>query len=273
MNADEQKLLTGLFERTKQAANVQRDPDAERFIAEQVKAQPAAPYLLAQAVIVQEQALTACNERIQALEAQVAQLQQEAPAQAPSGGGLFGSLFGGSRQTSVPSAGPSGPWGGGSMAPQGGTMPPQAGMAPQGGPMQGGAMQAGPWAAAQQAQPRGGGFLQGALSTAAGVAGGALMFEGIKNMMGGNSLFGGSGSGAAASASGAQQPNAGETVVNNYYNDDNKAAGQDDKSTQTASAADNKDAGNNDPSVSDASYDDPDYDDGDYDPSDDESWA
>lgn len=266
MNADEQKLLTGLFERTKQAATAQRDPDAERFIAEQVKAQPAAPYLLAQAVIVQEQALTACNDRIQALEAQVAELQRAEPAQAPSGG-LFGSLFGGQRQTSVPSTGPApGPWGNaGSMAPQGGTMPSQGGMPPQGG-MQGGPMQGGPWAGAQQAQPQGGGFLRGALGTAAGVAGGALMFEGIKNMMGGHSLFGGAGS-----ASGTQQPNAGETIVNNYYNDDK--AGQDDKSTQTASADDNKDAGNNDPGVSDASYDDADYDDTDSDPSDDESWA
>ena len=40
---------------------------------------------------------------------------------------------------------------------------------------------------AQQAAPsRGGGFLQGALSTAAGVAGGALLFQGIQNLIGHN---------------------------------------------------------------------------------------
>ncbi|MGN8021281.1 DUF2076 family protein [Phyllobacterium sp. 22229] len=73
-----------------------------------------------------------------------------------------------------------------------------------------------------QPQAQGGGFLQGALTTAAGVAGGALMFEGIKNMMGGNSLFGGSG-GATGNT-----PQAGETVINNYYNDDKGTGTQND---------------------------------------------
>jgi len=41
---------------------------------------------------------------------------------------------------------------------------------------------ASPWGAAQA--PAGGGFLRSALATAAGVAGGALLFEGIRNMFG-----------------------------------------------------------------------------------------
>ncbi len=50
----------------------------------------------------------------------------------------------------------------------------------------------GPWGAkhAQSPEPapmpRGGGFLQSALATAAGVAGGALLFEGIRGMFGGH---------------------------------------------------------------------------------------
>jgi len=45
--------------------------------------------------------------------------------------------------------------------------------------------QAAPWGAAAPAQaPAGGSFLRTALATAAGVAGGALLFEGVRNMFG-----------------------------------------------------------------------------------------
>ncbi len=213
MNADEQNLLSNLLDRTRQAADTPRDPEAERFILNQIKSQPSAPYLLAQAVIVQEDGLNACHERIQALEAQVKDLQNAPPTQ-PQSGGLLGSIFGSSQsaQSSQPSPGRfSGPWG--------------SGTAPQDGyPPQGQQPQAGRWAAPPQPQAQGGGFLQGALSTAAGVAGGALMFEGIKNMMGGNSLFGGPGAGTGS----APQTGASETVINNYYSDDKNTGTQND---------------------------------------------
>ncbi len=57
MSPEERQLIAGLFERTKSAASTPRDQAAEAFISEQIKAQPAAPYLLAQTVIVQDQAL------------------------------------------------------------------------------------------------------------------------------------------------------------------------------------------------------------------------
>lgn len=238
MNADEQKLLSELFDRTKQAADARRDPEAERFIVDQVKAQPSAPYLLAQAVIVQEQALNACHERIQALKAKVADLEGSGPAQGQSGS-LLGSIFGSSRSgqpSSAPQMGrPSGPWGPGSTL--------QDVSVPQGVPPQ-----RGPWAVApQQAQPQAGSFLQGALSTAAGVAGGALMFEGIKNMLGGHSMFGGSGFGIDS----AQQGSTGETIVNNYYTDDKDNDAQnadaetdsyDDASDSSSDASDDDDS-------------------------------
>jgi hypothetical protein len=46
-----------------------------------------------------------------------------------------------------------------------------------------------PMPAPPQAQQRssGGGFLKGALATAAGVAGGAILFDQLKNMLGGGS--------------------------------------------------------------------------------------
>ena len=47
-----------------------RDPEAERFIAEKLRQQPYAPYAMAQAIFVQEQALAAAEDRMQQLEAQ-----------------------------------------------------------------------------------------------------------------------------------------------------------------------------------------------------------
>ena len=57
MSPEERQLLVGLFERTKSAASGPRDQEAETFITEQIRQQPAAPYLLAQTVVVQDQAL------------------------------------------------------------------------------------------------------------------------------------------------------------------------------------------------------------------------
>src|SRR5262249_13834329 len=57
----------------------------------------------------------------------------------------------------------------------------------------------------------GGGLLRSAAATAAGVAGGALPFQGISSMFGpgyANSLYGGG-----------MTPGLGETVINNYYGD------------------------------------------------------
>jgi hypothetical protein len=55
----------------------------------------------------------------------------------------------------------------------------------QGGPMQGNPMQGGPWGGGNPMQSRGGGFLQGALSTAAGVAGGVMIANALSHAFGG----------------------------------------------------------------------------------------
>ena len=62
----------------------------------------------------------------------------------------------------------------------------------------------------------GGGFLRNALTTAAGVAGGAALFQGIESLLGHNSgpFGGGLGGGGGFLNSGGPQE-----VVNNYYND------------------------------------------------------
>ena len=189
MTPEERQLLAGLFDRTRAASANPRDKEAEAFIAEAVREQPYATYLLAQAVIVQDQALGAANEKLQQLEARVKELEA---AQANGGGSFLGGLFGGGRPaapTSVPSTGaaPS-PWGR-QQAAQPAVQQGQPYGQPQ--PQQGGMFGGG-----------GGGFLKGALGAAAGVAGGMLLansISGLFNQHGNNSLGIGSGLGAGDS--------------------------------------------------------------------------
>ena len=180
MNQEERQLLQGLFDRLRDSGNQARDPDAERFIAEQIRYQPGAPYYMAQAVIVQEQALQESQTRIAELEDKVQQLEAAGQTKSQNSflagrtGGMFGrgSSSEPSRPASaVPTTG--GPWGRGpAMAQQ--SQPTQQGYAQ---PMQ----------AQQPAASGGGGFLKGALATAAGVAGGALIYDQMKGMFGGGS--------------------------------------------------------------------------------------
>ena len=167
MQYEEQQLINGLFERLKQTGqqNSQRDADAERQIAEFVRQQPAAPYYMAQTILIQEAAIKQLNDRIQALESQVSQLQ----AAKPSSGGFLSGLFGGGGSSRgsdpIPGAEQYGrPQA--SAQPQY-TPPPQQNYAPQ-------------------AAARGGGFMAGALQTAAGVAGGVVLGNMLTNMFSGS---------------------------------------------------------------------------------------
>ena len=69
MTPEERQMLGGLFQRVNSAAATQRDPEAESFITDAVRAAPHAPYVLAQTVLVQQQALEAAANRISQLEA------------------------------------------------------------------------------------------------------------------------------------------------------------------------------------------------------------
>src|SRR5215831_5542031 len=103
MTPEEQNLITGLFERLRQADTGPKDPGAEQLIRAKTAEVPAAPYLLAQAVLVQEHALANAQARIADLERQVT-----AGAQDGQQGGSFLSgvahLFGGGKpsQTTPP---------------------------------------------------------------------------------------------------------------------------------------------------------------------------
>ncbi|RYF97966.1 MAG: DUF2076 domain-containing protein, partial [Caulobacteraceae bacterium] len=99
MSPDERQMLDDLFDRVQGAAATHRDPEAEELIAQRHREQPYATYYLAQAVIIQDQALKATTDRIQELEAQVRDLEDRTrrmpePQNAGFLGGLT-SLFGG----------------------------------------------------------------------------------------------------------------------------------------------------------------------------------
>lgn len=206
MSPDERQLLSELFARVQSASANRRDPEAEAFIAENVRAQPYAPYLLAQAVIVQEEALKNAAEKIETLERELsvakAQAQgqgaqgQGAPGQGAPGqgasGGFLGSIFGGANapQPAPQPAASTGPWGyQRSSVPQAGA--PRYEPPPQ---------QAAPWGGQQAQPPQGGSFLKGALGAAAGVAGGMLLANSLQGLFGGHNNTHGIASGENAGA-------------------------------------------------------------------------
>jgi len=201
MDDQERQDIADIFPRLAQVANQVRDPEAERYIADKVRAQPYAPYAMAQAIVVQEQALANLNGQLEQLRDEVERLQRQ-----PQGGGLLSSLFGGGSRPAEPVR-PQGasPWGRPveppPVQPGYGYGMPQQPMAQQ--PMGGGGFGAAPWG--QRAG--GGGFLQSAMTTAAGVAGGMMIANALSHAFGGESGaagaahgFGGFGGGDAAAA-------------------------------------------------------------------------
>ncbi|MGN2259972.1 DUF2076 domain-containing protein, partial [Pseudomonas aeruginosa] len=78
MKSDEKTLIDGLFSRLREAEgqSAPRDAEAEAQINQHLVRQPAAPYYMAQVVLIQEAALKRLDQRVKELEAQVAQLQQ-----------------------------------------------------------------------------------------------------------------------------------------------------------------------------------------------------
>ena len=69
MSPEERQLISSLFDRINTAASAPRDAEAEALIADSVKRAPHSAYVMAQAVIVQEEALKAASNRIEQLEA------------------------------------------------------------------------------------------------------------------------------------------------------------------------------------------------------------
>lgn len=206
MTNDESNLINCLFDRLALASAQPRDPEAESLIRSKVGADPTAPYLLTQSTLVLQQAVAAAQARIAQLESQLA----EAKSPSQQGGFLtgIGNLFGVS-----PVQGP----------PARPVTPPPIPAQP-----------------AAPSAPAGGGFLQGALSTAAGVAGGALIFQGIESLLGHNpGPFGGMGGfGTTGGFSPQGQPN---EIVNNYYGESPQMDNGGDMATDDQAFSDNTD--------------------------------
>jgi hypothetical protein len=160
MTPQESQILQDFLTQLEQAKGVAKDPQAEALIAAAVAKQPDAPYLLVQRALLVEQALNAAK-------AQIAELQKQQASSAAGGSSFLnsGSTWGRPNADAIRPAAPP------STAPQ--TAPPSN--APQ--------------AAPQAARPSllgggGGSFLGTVAATAAGVAGGAFLFQGIENLMG-----------------------------------------------------------------------------------------
>ena len=211
MTPEERQLIDDLYLRMREASTDDRDREAEAHINQQVRQFPLAPYLLTQTVLVLEQNAEEQANYIQDLEARIQELEQAqrgGPGTSSGGGGGF---LGRGRSVGTPPASgrrddqgydaryeePQGrpqsgsgipqigsrageygaPYGqGGGRPPMGSPIPPQAppgaGIPPQQPPA--------------QAASGGGGFLKTALATAAAVAGGVLVMDALKGMMGGS---------------------------------------------------------------------------------------
>jgi uncharacterized protein len=213
MTPEERQLITGLFDRMRGFTLPEKDREADSLINESMVSVRDAPYMLVQSVLIQEQALQQADARVKELEEKVRAL--ESASQRPSGSGSFlGGLFGSrapAQPASEPGRGPSVPVVGGRATPS--DSRPASPAWSQQPPAQPG----GPFA--QGAQPAGGGFLQSALSTAAGVAGGVLVANAIGNMLGGHSAHAGTAAAAQPAAAASDAAQAKDDAYQDGYQD------------------------------------------------------
>jgi hypothetical protein len=207
----ERELLTQLTQRINQTALQEKDPDAENLLGRELGANPDALYILAQTVLVQDIALQQARGQVSQLQQQLEQARQQ-PQHSTS---FLGRLLG-DRDPQVPPPAqplPQQQWQQPSQQPP--FQPVQ--YAPQQPPY--GAPQYPGYAAAPVGQPS---FMRGALQTAAGVAAGALAFEGVESILhgfghGGGYGMAGMGMSPGLGLGGAFERPVEETVINNYY--------------------------------------------------------
>ena len=202
MTAQEQQMLQGLADRINQTSLAEKDTDAEQFIQQTLGRNPDALYVMAQTILVQQYALDQAQKQLADARAQLEQARQQAaePKHATS---FLGNLLG-RHDEPVRASAP--------LAPP--PPPPQMAAPPQYAPA--GYAPAYVPAGYAAAPPSGGGFLRSAMQTAAGVAAGALAFEGIESLMHGFGHAAGYGTDFGSAGFGGGRP---EEIVNNYYGD------------------------------------------------------
>jgi len=231
MTPEEQQMLTDLANKIAQTPPPQRDAQAEEFIRTRIGSRPDALYLMTQTVLIQNLAIEHAKQQIQ-------ELQQQAAA-APASGQPSGFLGG------VAPAAPRGSGGWGSPQPTYATPAPAPPQAPT---------------PSAPASSGGSSFLRSAATTAAGVAAGALAFEGIRALFGGIEHLAGFGGGpqmgGGSFLGGGGAPS--ETIINNYYESPEPSARDD---IDTVDADDSGDDNDSSDDVDDSSNDDSSYDD------------
>ncbi len=191
MTPQEEVMLNDLIGRVEQTQLSEKDPEAEQLLNQKLARNPDALYILAQTVLVQKYALEQAK-------AQLDQLQRT-PVQQPAHATSFlGNLLG-HRDPAPPPPPPSPGYGAPPYAPAWNSAPAYGGPPPPSG---------------------GSSFLRTAATTAAGVAAGALAFEGIESLMHG---FGHPAGFAGGGYFGGGAPE--ETVINNYYDDAGRQGG------------------------------------------------
>jgi len=201
MNSKEIQMLQDFLTQLTLAKGIYKDPQADAMIAGAVSQQPDAAYLLVQRALLMEQALTTAKSQIAALQSQIQVLQANA-APEPARGFFDANAWG---NTAAPAA---------RSAP---VMPMPTGAAPyQSAPYQPSQYQAPPLAAPGFFGAGLGSTLGTVAATAAGVAGGAFLFQGIEHLMN----PGNGGGFMRQGGTGAPVENIENTTVNNYYGAD-----------------------------------------------------
>lgn len=233
MTQQEEQLLNGLIERVNSTQLQTKDTDAERLLQTRFSQNPDALYILCQTVLVQQFAMEKSQTDLQAAREEIERLKQsgsgdkhgsflgnlfglnkdEEPQQAPPPPAQYnnptGTSAGSASYAPVPNAPPAYTQPTGYYPPQGYAPPqsyppsPQAypGYPPQAYPPQGGYYPAPPMGGGMFGG--GGGFLQGAMQTAAGVVAGEMAFRALEDVF----------------SSGHERGFTGGETVNNYYED------------------------------------------------------
>jgi uncharacterized protein len=233
MTPEERQLLSTLADRVKNTPVQQRDYEADQFLRQLVQEVPDTTYILAQTVIMQDFALRNAQAQVEELQRQLS--QRDNSGQRPGSGSFLGGLMGGGSQQAAPPAQSSGsvprvnPWARSDQPPQ----PPEP-YAPPPGAGYGGGYGAPGGPAMQPSQTSG--FLRNAAATAAGVAGGAFLFQGLSSMFSGHQ----SGLGGLGSASIPRDSLSETTTITNNYIDD-KGGGRDSDDLQNADYDDDSD--------------------------------
>lgn len=167
MARSEQEVIDGLFSRLKEAEEQtgERDTQAQERIDAHVRDQPGAPYYMAQTILVQEAAIKRLNARIETLEQQKSEKR--------SSGGFLAGIFGAGQNEESPTE-------------RGRRAPASSGRAAASGPGQNWQTNGPAGGMPGNAMRGGGGFMGGALQTAAGVAGGVVLGNMLMNMFEGH---------------------------------------------------------------------------------------